>query len=75
MSQVEFLSWAEFYRNEPFDDYHRFIRPAALISARGGGDVSALLDWLRPPPDDGRSSADRDLFAAAGATPPPMRPA
>ena len=73
MTQVEFMSWAEFYRNEPFDDHHRFNRPAALIASSKGADIKPLLDWLRPPPDDGRTTADRDLFEAAGATPPPMR--
>ena len=74
MTQAEFLQWAAFYRNEPFDDFHRFYRPAALIASARGGDVQPLLDWLQPPPDDGRTGADRDLFKAAGVTPPGINP-
>ncbi len=67
MSQAEFLAWAEFYRNFPFDDKHRYHRPAALVAtSMGGGDVQANLDWLQPPPDDGRSQSDRDLYKAVG---------
>lgn len=71
MSHAEYVSWIEFYRRWPFDDYHRFHRPAALVahSLGGGGedDMRKRLEWLQPPDDDGMTSADRDLFRAAGA--------
>jgi len=50
MSQREFRDWITFYRAHPFDDHHRFHRPAALIArSMSGGDVNDLLDWLHPP--------------------------
>jgi hypothetical protein len=69
MSRVEFLAWTEFYKAHPFDDRHRFHRPAALIAGSSGDDVEKCLDWLQPrrsAEDDQHTDADRDLFAAAG---------
>lgn len=72
MSQAEFLAWAEFYRRWPFDDFHRFHRPAALVagSLGGGGDegMRARLQWLQPKEEheDKYTDADRDLLRAAG---------
>lgn len=63
------MRWAEFYREQPFDDFHRFHRPAALIAGMrpgSNGNLQPLLDWLQSPPDDGYTDADRDLFKAAG---------
>lgn len=68
MTHAEFLGWAEFFRDSPFDDYHRFHRPAALIASSMGGELQPRLDWLAPPPDDGRSQSDRDLYKAMGIT-------
>lgn len=70
MTQPEFQAWADFYRRWPFDDFHRFHRPAAMVAgALGGGGNSALearLDWLQPPDRGNHTSADLDLFKAAG---------
>lgn len=71
MSPGEFDEWTEFYQAQPFDDFHRYHRPAALVSASRGADLDAALNWLQPKPDDGRTRADRDIFEAAGAIPPP----
>jgi hypothetical protein len=72
----EFDGWCAKYRNEPFDDYHRYHRPAALIALRmAGGNIGDLLDWLQPPPPTGHTSADMDLFKAAGIRPPPRKSA
>lgn len=61
------MGWVEFYRAYPFDDFHRFHRPAALVAGSlGGGELQPRLDWLQPPPDDGQTDADRQLFEAAG---------
>ncbi|MCX5592795.1 hypothetical protein [Alcaligenes endophyticus] len=39
MTVRELESWRRFYRVRPFDDLHRFHRPAALIAhSFGGGD-------------------------------------
>jgi hypothetical protein len=32
MTEDEWLRWIEFYKLQPFDDYHRFARPAALVA-------------------------------------------
>jgi hypothetical protein len=75
MTQSEYLSWLEFYRNEPFDDYHRFHRPAALVSvSMSGGDVQERLDWLRPDAAaDGWSEADLRTMKAFGVKPQPRK--
>lgn len=80
MSRQEFLAWREYYRLFPFDDLHRFHRPAALIShaAAGGGSAQQLqqrISWLQPnPQDDGLdgsyTEADLATFAAFGVKPP-----
>jgi len=69
MTEAEYMHWLEFYRAYPFDDFHRFHRPAALVSVGlGGGEVQTRLDWLQPPPPDGQTDADRELFRAGGVT-------
>ncbi|MDM0024074.1 hypothetical protein [Variovorax saccharolyticus] len=69
MTLPEFADWITFFKAQPFDDFHRFHRPAALVAGSlGGGDLQPRLDWLQPPPDDGLNDADRDLFKAAGFT-------
>lgn len=72
MTQAEFVQWREFYRRYPFDDFHRFHRPAALVAgAFGGGDMTARLEWLQPPVWDGDySEADMNTFKAFGFKPP-----
>lgn len=47
MTAPEFDTWKAFYAAHPFDDFHRYHRPAALISASFGGDYDAKLDVLR----------------------------
>ena len=72
MSPQEFHAWAEFYKLHPFDDLHRYHRPAAMVSASmGGGDVSERVDWLensRRPHE--YSSADMNTLKAFGFKPP-----
>lgn len=70
MGEDEFREWASYYMANPFDDYHRFHRPAALIAASFNGELQNKLDWLRPPESTSHTSADLDLFRAAGFTPP-----
>lgn len=72
MSQKEFNQWCEFYRSNPFDDMHRFHRPAALVAGSlGGGDIQMRLDWLMPPVSDNEySQADMSVFKAFGFKPP-----
>jgi hypothetical protein len=56
----------DFYEIAPFDDFHRFHRPAALIAQRmAGGEIQPLLDFLRPPLNDEQySSADLSFLKA-----------
>lgn len=71
MTQVEFEGWREFYRLYPFDDFHRFHRPAALVASSMGGDLKKKLDWLQPEPSAGDwSDADARTMAALGVKPP-----
>lgn len=71
MSQKEFNLWIEFFRLYPFDDFHRYYRPAAFIGAAMGADPVKALDWLQPDAAvDGYSLADINTFKAFGITPP-----
>lgn len=68
MTQPEFLEWCEFYRMYPFDDMHRYHRPAAHIAQSiAGGDVEDRLEWLQPDPrTEGMSAADIRTMRAFG---------
>ncbi|WP_064746811.1 phage tail assembly protein T [Lysobacter antibioticus] len=75
MTHREFEEWVVFMRLYPFDDFHRFHRPAALVAqAMGGGSMRDKLEFLQPTPPDpalaGYSSADARTLAAFGITPP-----
>lgn len=77
MSQTEFLAWQAFYVEEPFDDHHRYHRPAILVaSAMAGGRYKDKIDFLVPPvtePIEGFSDVDMKTFIALGGTPPTRR--
>jgi hypothetical protein len=63
------LRWIEFYKLYPFDDYHRFYRPAALVaSAIGSGtDIQTRLNWLQPDKSTfGLNDADMNTLKAFG---------
>ena len=48
MSVPEFVRWMQYYKRNPFDDLHRYHRPAALVSvSMGGGDFIERVDFLR----------------------------
>lgn len=71
MTEPEFLTWLEFYKLHPFDDMHRFFRPAALIAqSMSGGDMQLKLDYLEPPAAGNFSQADINTFRAFGVVPP-----
>jgi hypothetical protein len=75
MTDKEFQAWIEFYRHFPFDDFHRFHRPAALIASRGGTSdaLQSALAWLQPEPVDpalaNYSAADLNTLRAFGIKP------
>lgn len=78
MAPSEFKAWVEFWKVSPFDDYHRFHRPAALIAYRLGGDMEESLQWLKhdlaeSEAEAGFSAADLNTFKAFGVKPPPRR--
>jgi hypothetical protein len=75
MTQPEFLAWVEFYKIHPFDDRHRYYRPAALVARKmGGGEIDDLLNWLEPDPATaGYSQAALNSFKAHGIKPPPLK--
>jgi len=75
MTRGEFLAWAEFYKLYPFDDLHRYHRPAAMTAAAmGGATVAERLDWLQPEPKAfDYSMADINTLKAFGFTPPPPK--
>lgn len=72
MTQPEYFSWMEFYRLYPFDDFHRFHRPAALIARMTQGPdapMQPLLDWLQPDRGtEGLTDADMNTMKAFGYT-------
>lgn len=72
MSEAEFRRWVAYYVDSPYDDRHRYYRPAALISqSLGGGDVQARLDWLQPDPvPEGVNEADLATMRALGVRAP-----
>lgn len=72
LTPIEFERWISFYRKWPFDDLHRYHRPAAMMAkAMAGGDVQTYLDYLTPPdvPDD-MSDVDLSFLRALGVQPP-----
>ena len=59
-----------FYKEEPFDDFHRFMRPAAAVAASMGADSQKVLEWLRPEPiPEGMTQADVNTMRAFGFKP------
>lgn len=72
MPRTEFLAWAEYYRMWPFDDLHRYHRPAAMVAASmGGASVAERLEWLAPQPRaHAYTDADLNTLQAFGFKPP-----
>ena len=79
MTDEEFEDWVAFYNLYPFDDFHRYQRPAALIcQVYGGGGKDALqsnMEWLAmqsSSPADGMMAREemneyhRQFFTFAG---------
>jgi hypothetical protein len=70
MSQRELQAWREFYRLYPFDDRHRFHRPAAALARAIGGQgitTASIIEWLQPDPRNvDLTSADLATLQAFG---------
>lgn len=70
MPQSELQSWVNFYRLYPFDDMHRFYRPAAIIAHASGIKLESAIEWMQPDTDfSGFSESDKNTFKALGITP------
>lgn len=71
LTQREWESWVAYYRRFPFDDLHRYHRPAALIvAAHNGRSTQDALDYLHPEPvPDGMTLADFNTLKAFGVDP------
>lgn len=65
MPQRELHGWREFFVLYPFDDYHRFHKPAALVAAVIGGNFDRHMAFLSPRPSS-ESDADTRTLAAFG---------
>lgn len=66
MPESDFQTLREFYRLYPFDDLHRYHRPAALVGSSMGGSYQQKVDFLAPPPDpfgvpEGANFSEADL--------------
>lgn len=63
MTHAEFRSWQLYYEEAPFDDHHRYHRPAILVSSSmSGGDLQKKMDFLIPPKRDSHSDySEADL--------------
>jgi len=70
MTEGEIDSWREFYIRYPFDDLHRFHRPAALVAGSMSGGIEDKLTWLQmfqpPAKGAGKNDADKSVFNALG---------
>lgn len=58
----------QFYKQHPFDDRHRFYRPAAVIAqSMRGGDLKPILEFLEPEAiPEGMTEADMNTLKAFG---------
>lgn len=71
MTHAEFCRWQDFYMQNPFDDLHRYHRPAALIScSMAGGDFGEKVKMLENDSTVKISDADLNTFKAFGIQPP-----
>jgi len=54
MPYSEYENWRKFYLIHPFDDFHRYYRPAALLASlhatQQNTALKAALDFLQPNP-------------------------
>ena len=64
----EFQDWVEYYKDFPFDDFHRYYRPAALNAlGKTKMGMQETLDWLQKPQvPDGMNEADLNVLKAFG---------
>lgn len=71
MGAGEYERWRQYYLDAPFDDAHRYYRPAALVATMAGKIGKGLdyfIDILQPPKHQ-HSDADMSVFKAFGIKP------
>lgn len=67
MPAADIDGFRAFFELYPFDDLHRYHRPAALIASAFGGKYEDRLGFLAPSPEDPTlSEADRNVAKALG---------
>lgn len=67
MPAAELEGWRAFYELYPFDDLHRFHRPAAALGTAFGGKYESIIGFLAPTPNEpDMTDADRDVAKALG---------
>jgi len=71
MPHSEYENWRKFYLMYPFDDMHRYYRPAALLASintmQPNRALKETLDWLQPDPMIAHlNGTDRRTLAALG---------
>lgn len=65
VGEPEFKAWVAFYQMYPFDDMHRYHRPAAAVAAAFGGKYQEFIDFLSPDPvPPGMTQADYNTMRA-----------
>lgn len=70
MSPAELKLWNDYFDLYPFDDHHRYHRPAAQIAASMCGEFQKHLDFLSPPAfGDQYNDADIRTMRAFGFDP------
>jgi hypothetical protein len=66
ISKREYIEWVEYFRQQPFDDFHRFHRPAALVASamarfeHADIEIPKMLEFLQPKIQVDLSPADLD---------------
>lgn len=67
MTEPEAQAWVEFYRLFPFDDLHRYHRPAALMRSGLAGKFEDALEFLQPEPANvGLIASDVSIMRTLG---------
>ena len=71
MGAGEFERWRQYYRDMPFDDEHRYYKPATMITAiagKTGKTAEHYMGYLRPLRQE-YTDADMSVFKAFGIKP------
>jgi len=73
MSTRELNGWIDYFNRHPFDDLHRYHRPAlADTLIRGGVAFDGVIDWMQGDTTEkaSESTADENTLRALGLSRP-----